>query len=61
MNNKKEELREKYLSKKDLIEYMGVSLPTISNYMKAGMPYHKVGRRVLFRKGEIDGWVDNGR
>lgn len=49
---------EKYLSKSTIASYFGVSLPTINNYMKRGIPYHKVGRRVLFRKREVDEWVD---
>lgn len=49
---------DKYLSKQQVAGILGKSIPTINNYMKReGMPFYKVGRSVLFKRGDIDEWV----
>lgn len=42
------------LSRKEVAEYLKISLPTLHNYQKSGiLKYHRVGSRILFKKGEI--------
>lgn len=59
MNNQNSNDDEKYLSKQQVAEMLGKSIPTVNNYMKReGIPYYKVGRSVLFKRGDIDEWVE---
>ncbi len=50
-----------YLSKKDLAVYLRVSLPTINRLMKQGFPHFKLERKVLFRKADVDAWLETKR
>jgi phage terminase Nu1 subunit (DNA packaging protein) len=46
------------VKKADAAKHLGVSVATINNYMKQGMPYHKrkQGRAVRFDPEEITAW-----
>ncbi|MEO3408453.1 helix-turn-helix domain-containing protein [Mucilaginibacter sp. CAU 1740] len=44
---------EKLLSKKELAAELGVSLVTLTDWMKKGLPYLRLHKRVYFRKSEI--------
>jgi excisionase family DNA binding protein len=54
---KKQERESDYnilLSRKEVAEYMKISIPTLHNYQKSGiLKYHRVGSRILFMKGEV--------
>jgi len=44
-----------YLRKDELAEVLGVSMRTITNWMNGRViPFIKVGRTVLFRRGDVD-------
>lgn len=45
-----------YMTKTGLSSYLSISPRTIENLMDE-IPYYKLGRRVLFRKSEIDQWM----
>lgn len=46
------------LSKKETAEFLGISVATLTNWMKRQkIPYHKVERRVFFLKEEILEWI----
>jgi excisionase family DNA binding protein len=47
------------LSKTDLMKYLSLSRGTIDRLMKHGLPYIKLDRRVLFRKSDIDKWLES--
>jgi excisionase family DNA binding protein len=34
-------------------EFLGCSHVSIHNYKKSGLPYYKMGRKILFRKAEV--------
>nr|WP_179953563.1 excisionase family DNA-binding protein [Bacillus sp. AY1-10] len=62
INEKVEELaKEKYfLSFKELSEYLNISKPTIDEHLlKNGLPYYKVGAKYLFKKNEVDAFLDD--
>ncbi|WP_438824494.1 helix-turn-helix domain-containing protein [Bacillus sp. JJ864] len=62
INEKVEELaKEKYfLSFKELSEYLNISKPTIDEHLlKNGLPYYKVGTKYLFKKNEVDEFLDD--
>ena len=45
---------EKMLTRKELANFLHVSLPTLHKYQKEGrLKYYRIGSRVLFKKSEI--------
>lgn len=49
--NKKEE---DYATRKEVAKRLRISLPTLTTYIKEGrIPYHRIGRRVLFKWDEV--------
>lgn len=47
-----------YLTKKDLMAYLKISLPTVNRLMLEGIPYTKLKGKVLFRVDLVDGWLE---
>ena len=48
------------LNKKQLAEYLNVSVYTIDTWVsQRRIPFYKIGRRVLFRKHKILEWIEN--
>ncbi len=48
-----------YFSKKDLMAYLKISKGTVENLMKQGLPHVKLERRVLFRREDIDAFLES--
>ena len=48
-----QELEERLLSKRELAAELGVSLVTLSDWMKKGLPFLRLHRRVYFKKSEV--------
>ncbi|PAW93911.1 DNA-binding protein [Mucilaginibacter sp. MD40] len=44
---------ERLLSKKELSEELGVSLVTLTDWMKKGLPFLRLHKRVYFKKSEV--------
>jgi len=44
---------EKLLSKQELATELGVSLVTLTDWMKKGLPYLRLHKRVYFKKSEV--------
>ena len=44
---------EKFLSKQELAAELGVSLVTLTDWMKKGLPYLRLHKRVYFKKSEV--------
>lgn len=44
---------ERLLSKKELAEELGISLVTLTDWMKKGLPYLRLQKRVYFKRGEV--------
>lgn len=47
-----------YLTKKDLMVYLKISRTTVDRLMKEGLPHIKLDRRVLFRKEDVDSFLE---
>ena len=50
-----------YLSKKDLMVYLKISAATVGRLMQGGLPYFKINRKVLFKRSDIDKWLESKR
>jgi predicted DNA-binding transcriptional regulator AlpA len=44
---------ERLLSKQDLSDELGVSLVTLTDWMKKGLPFLRLHKRVYFKKSEV--------
>ena len=46
----------------EIAAYLGVKKDTVYKWVRLrGMPAHKVGRLVKFRREEVDEWVRSGK
>ena len=54
-NNQEENDRpsDKPMSRKELAEYLGISVVTVTDWMKKGLPYKRMHGRVFFIKEEV--------
>lgn len=50
---------ERFLTAPEAADYLRVSVRTIQRWRGVGLPFHKIGGRVLFRRSELDDWVDS--
>ena len=48
-----QEQQERLLSKQELSAELGVSLVTMTDWMKKGLPFFRMHRRVYFKKSEV--------
>ncbi len=53
------EFKRRFLSVKELSEYIGIKEPTIRDWIRfAKIPYLKLGKCVRFDVGEINEWLN---
>ena len=45
--------QEKLLTKKEMAEELDVSLVTLTDWMKKGLPYLRLNKRIYFRREEV--------
>lgn len=45
------------LTKKELSDWLKISIPTIDRWMAKGLPYTKVGKIVRFEKEDVEKWM----
>jgi len=48
-----------YMSKADLMSYLRISKSTVERLMREGLPHIKLERRVLFRKADVDAYLES--
>jgi len=54
--------QDEFLTTAELLDYLQVNLQTVHRLIKAGqIPPVRVGREWLFRKRDIDGWLESNR
>jgi excisionase family DNA binding protein len=51
-------VEEKLLTKKEVQEYLRISQGTLEKKIMKEIPYIKLGRRVLFRKSDIEAYIN---
>ncbi|HXB08732.1 MAG TPA: helix-turn-helix domain-containing protein [Puia sp.] len=49
------------ISRKEIAHYLGISLVTLTEWMKRGLPFHKVRGRVFFQRSEVLQYVKSHR
>jgi len=52
--------QDRYLSKKDAAKYLALSVRTIDSRIDE-IPHFRVGAKVLFKKSELDNWMEHYR
>jgi excisionase family DNA binding protein len=52
-------MESEYLTKKELLAYLKVSRTIIEQLMRQGLPHIKLDRRVLFRKADVDKFMES--
>jgi len=52
--------RDRYLSKSGASQYLGMSVSNIEKRL-ASIPHFRVGSKVMFRKSELDRWMEKQR
>lgn len=59
--NKAQAIDERWLTVDDICKYMSVTNETVYKWIEQrGMPGHRIGRRWMFKKEEVDEWVRTG-
>lgn len=48
-----------YLTKKELMDYLKISRTTVDGLMRQGLPFIKLKRRVLFRREDVDSFLES--
>jgi excisionase family DNA binding protein len=49
------------LSRKEIAGYLGISLVTLTDWMRRGLPFHKVNGRVYFQRSAVLEYVKSHR
>lgn len=54
-------MEDRWLTVDDICEYLKASNETLYKWIEQkAMPAHRVGRRWMFKKEEVDGWIRSG-
>ena len=47
-----------FLKKKEVAERFGISVSSVNNYMRQGMPYYKIGSKMVrFNPEDVEKWL----
>ena len=47
-----------FLKKKEVAERYGMSVSSVNNYMRQGMPYYKIGSKLVrFNPEDVEKWL----
>ena len=47
-----------FLKKKEVAERYGISVSSVNNYMRKGMPYYKIGSKLVrFNPEDVEKWL----
>lgn len=50
-----------WITTKQLAQHLGVSTGMVNNLRISKIPYYKIGGKILFKKQEIDEWIEKSR
>jgi len=54
-------LKDQYFDLKGLSTYSAISVGSLRDYLKTGMPYFKLKGKILIKKSEFDAWLEKYR
>ena len=54
-------LKDQYLDLKGLSAYSAVSVGSLRDYVKTGMPHFKLKGKILVKRSEFDAWLERYR
>lgn len=60
-NEQAAEKGEPLLSRKEIAGFLGISLVTLTDWMKRGLPYHRLNGRVYFQRTEVLDYVKSNQ
>ena len=47
-----------FLKKKEVAERFGISVSSVNNYIRQGMPYYKIGSKLVrFNPEDVEKWL----
>lgn len=49
------------ITRKEVCRLYKISLPTVHELMKKGLPYEKAGRKTLFKRSDVDAYFSERR
>jgi excisionase family DNA binding protein len=52
---------EQYMGRVEIANFLKITLPTLTEWVKRGLPKHQRRRRVLFLKSEVLQWMKGNR
>lgn len=61
IKNEAGEKEEALISRRDIAGYLGISLVTLTDWMKKGLPFHRLNGRVYFQKSEVLEYIKSKR
>ena len=50
-----------WVTTKQLAQHLGISTATVTNLRGSKIPFYKVGGRILFKREEVDTYIENSR
>ncbi len=62
MSSSPNEKFERYMTVADICSYLSVTDETVYRWIKQNdLPAHRVGKRWMFQRQEVDAWVKSGK
>jgi len=52
-------MEERLLTRREVMAYLRISHQTLANLMKVGLPYIRIGRKILIRQSDIDSFLED--
>ncbi|MBT8342840.1 MAG: helix-turn-helix domain-containing protein [Desulfatitalea sp.] len=54
-------MEDRWVTVEEICKYLNVSNETVYKWIdRMGLPAHKVGRRWMFKRAQVDQWVQSG-
>jgi len=50
-----------WVTTKQLSQHLGISTAAVTNIRGTKIPYYKIGGRILFKREEVDGYIQKSR
>jgi excisionase family DNA binding protein len=50
-----------WVTTKQLAQHLGISTASVTNLRDSKIPYYKIGGRILFKREEVDAYIEKSR